>query len=148
MLIADGIVRMRWRDNWIDRVRTTEPSAPLEPGRVYEVHVSAWNTSYVFNRGHQIRVAVSSSNAPRFSANPNNGLSLIEAGAPVLARNTVHFSRRYPSRFVLPVVSLADMPHSPVVGALSASTDEPGVVAATLRKVLQQTEAGAYARSG
>ena len=33
-------------------------------------------TSYVFNPLHRIRVTVSSSNFPRFSANPNNGRSL------------------------------------------------------------------------
>ena len=45
---------MRWRLNWIDRVISKEPAPPMERGRIYEVHVSAWNTSYVFNRGHQM----------------------------------------------------------------------------------------------
>ena len=48
----------------------------LPESQVEEVTVSLWNTSYVFNRGHRIRVTVTSSNSPRFSTNDNRGLPL------------------------------------------------------------------------
>ena len=40
---------------------------------VYELWVDCWSTAYVFAPGHKIRVAISSSNFPRFAANPNTG---------------------------------------------------------------------------
>ena len=45
---------------------------------IYEVSIDLWSSCYVFNKGHRIRVDISSSNYPRFSANPNNGLPLSE----------------------------------------------------------------------
>ena len=48
-------------------------SSAAEPGNVYELTVDLWSTSIVLNRGHKIRVAVSSSNFPRFDPNPNTG---------------------------------------------------------------------------
>ena len=53
-----------------------------EPGEVYELTVKLYPTSNVFNKGHRIRVDVSSSNFPRSSRwdfprerlkNPRNG---------------------------------------------------------------------------
>ena len=32
-----------------------------------------WSTAIVFNAGHRIRIAISSSNDPRFDPNPNTG---------------------------------------------------------------------------
>ncbi|HXH22743.1 MAG TPA: CocE/NonD family hydrolase C-terminal non-catalytic domain-containing protein, partial [Dehalococcoidia bacterium] len=84
--------------------------SPVEPGRPYEVVVDLWSTSHVFREGHRIRLDVSSSNFPRFDANPNTGFpSYGERGAAkVVARNTVHFERERASYVELPVV-----PHSP-----------------------------------
>ena len=48
----------------------------MTPGNVYEVKINMWSTCYFFNKGHKIRIDISSSNYPRFSANPNNGLLL------------------------------------------------------------------------
>ena len=40
------------------------------PADSYSVNFSLWDTAYVFNAGHQIRVHVTSSNYPRFWPNP------------------------------------------------------------------------------
>jgi uncharacterized protein len=55
---------------------------------------------------------VSSSNYPRFSVNPNNGLPLSQSGqAPnVTALNTIHHSAAHPSAIILPVVTLQQLP--------------------------------------
>jgi len=105
LLIQDGIVRMRWRND------ASSPVA-MEPGKVYEAEVTLWNTSFVWNKGHKIRVAISSSNYPRFSANPNTGVGLIkeEHVAPISAQNTVYFGAGQASRITLPVVDLANLP--------------------------------------
>ncbi|HIQ22184.1 MAG TPA: CocE/NonD family hydrolase [Planctomycetes bacterium] len=95
MLLTDGILRARFREGFDREVF-------LEPNRVYELEVDLWSTSLVFNRGHRIRVSVSSSNAPRFEPNPNNGQPHMGMGNPRVANNRLYVSARYPSHIVLP----------------------------------------------
>jgi len=99
--ICDGIVRGRYRES-------LERAVLLEPGRPYEVRVDLWSTSQMFRRGHRIRLDISSSNFPRFDANPNTGEPpfTLNAGRVrrVVAENTVYFDRERPSRLVLPIV--------------------------------------------
>jgi putative CocE/NonD family hydrolase len=96
MLLTDGILRARFRESF-------ERENFLEPGKVYELTVDLWSTSIVFNRGHRIRVAVSSSNFPRFDPNPNTGRPFRADDRTRVATNTLHLSRRHPSHIVLPV---------------------------------------------
>ena len=107
ILINDGIVRMRWRHGERGGVN---PDL-ITPGQVYEVEVSLWNTSFIFPKGHQFRVSVSSSNYPRFEANPNNGKPMIEEQTPVfIAENTVHYGGSDASYFTMPVVTKEQLP--------------------------------------
>jgi len=103
VLLQDGIVRMRWRNG------PTQVSL-MHPGTIYQVSVDIWSTSFIFNAGHSIRVDISSSNFPRFSANPNNGLTLDKNGPILIAANTIYHNSQYPSQLILPVVSQADLP--------------------------------------
>lgn len=96
MLVTDGIRRASLRKGF-------ERREPLEPGEVYELDVDLWSTSLVFNAGHRIRVAVSSSNAPRFEPNPNTGDPHPLPGKSRIATNTVHLSARHPSQILLPL---------------------------------------------
>jgi len=76
----------------------------MEPGHFCELLVDLWSTSYIFNRGHRIRVAVTSSNWPRFAPNPNNGKKFrLDDDNLRVADNTIHFSEQRPSRVLLPV---------------------------------------------
>ena len=103
ILIQDGIVRMRWREHGL------EPT-PMVPGTVYNVRASMWNTSFAINTGNRIRVAISSSNYPRFSVNPNNGLPLLSNGPNITAKNTLHLSPGASSSVLLPMVKLSQLP--------------------------------------
>ncbi len=96
MLLTDGILRARFRESF-------ERETLMEPGNVYEITVDLWSTSIIFNRGHRVRVAVSSSNYPRFDANPNTGRPYRPGEKTRVATNTVHLSSRYPSHIVFPV---------------------------------------------
>ena len=96
MLIADGIFRARYHESF-------EEARLLEPGKVYPLTVDLWSTSTIFNRGHRIRVSVSSSNAPRFQANPNTGGRFGSEGPVRTAVNTLHLSKEHASRIVLPI---------------------------------------------
>jgi len=105
-LIQDGNLRMRWRDG--------SPARNMTPGQIYAVNVTLWNTCYVFDQGHSIRVSISSSNYPRYSTSPNNGWPLnTTAGAqgPIhKATNTFYHSSKYPSSITLPVIQLSELP--------------------------------------
>jgi uncharacterized protein len=96
MLVTDGIMRARYHKSF-------EEESFLTPGKVYELNVDLWSTSLVFSKRHRIRVAVSSSNSPRFEANPNTGKPFRADKETRVAKNTLHLSAKYPSRIMLPV---------------------------------------------
>ena len=54
--------------------------------------------------GAQWRVEISSSNFPRFDRNLNTGGNNFDETKGVVARNTVHHSRQYPSAIKITVV--------------------------------------------
>ena len=95
MLICDGILRMRNRngcDHW----------EFMNPGEIYEIEVDLWSTSYIWNTGHRIRVAISSSNYPRYLANPNTIDGINQNSGYTIAQNTIHFDSEHPSAIYLP----------------------------------------------
>jgi uncharacterized protein len=98
MLVTDGIRRGSLRTSF-------ERPERLEPGRVYDLSVDLWSTSLIFNKGHRIRVSVSSSNSPRFEPNANTGDPHPVAGKTRVATNTLHLSAKYPSHIRLPLYS-------------------------------------------
>ena len=99
--LTNGIVRASYRDS------DTDPS-PLEEGAITELIIDLGYTSNLFQRGHMIRLEVSSSNFPRYSRNTNTGEMPETDTAFSTARQTVHHSAQYPSRVVLPIVPGVD----------------------------------------
>ncbi|MBN1342462.1 MAG: CocE/NonD family hydrolase [Phycisphaerae bacterium] len=95
MLVLDGIVSARYRESMSDPKMMT-------PGRIYEFEIDLWSTSIIFNKGHRIRVAVSSSNFPRFEANPNTGKPRDDQGQVKVAKNTICFDEKHPSHVIFP----------------------------------------------
>ncbi|MCA9039579.1 MAG: CocE/NonD family hydrolase [Planctomycetaceae bacterium] len=97
MLVTDGILRAKYRHSF-------EVPELMVPGQVYELEVDLWSTSLIFNKGHQIRIAVSSSNDPRFEPNPNTGADHFESGDTAkVAHNRVYLAKEYPSQILLPI---------------------------------------------
>ena len=82
-LMAEGMRRLRYRNSF-------EKAEPLTPGHVAEATVDCWSTSVVFNRGHRVRVAVTSSNFPRFDVNPGTGRPWSDGGPKVKQTNRIH----------------------------------------------------------
>ena len=157
MLVQDGVQRMRWREG----VFAATPSL-MTPGTMYQVTVTVGHMSYIFNKGHRIKVgsstiiaawlrsrifdvavlcgllflyvvcvyeqyecyyhysmrsthslslssspaqvAISSSNHPRFSVNPNTGDPMNSTRPGVVAHNTVTSNAANPSALMLPVM--------------------------------------------
>jgi len=97
MLITDGILRMRNR-NGLDHWEF------MNPEEIYEIKVSLWSTSYIWNVGHKIRVSISSSNYPRFLANPNTKDAIKGNNTYKVAENTLYIGDAYPSCIILPTI--------------------------------------------
>ncbi len=97
MLVCDGILRARYR-------KSLSKPEWLTPGKPTLVEVDMWSTSIVFNKGHRIRLALSSSNSPRFDVNPNTGGFSWDGGKPVIATNSVLTDSAHPSVLLLPIV--------------------------------------------
>ena len=96
--LDETIQRMRYRDGY-DR-----PPVWMQKGQVYKVTMQPLTTSNYFAPGHRLRIEVSSSNFPRFDRNLNTGGNNYDETTAVVARNTVHHSKRYPSNIVVTVI--------------------------------------------
>ncbi|MFW9824737.1 MAG: CocE/NonD family hydrolase [Candidatus Thorarchaeota archaeon] len=98
MLITDGSLTVRSRNNYTSISLMT--GSTLD---VYELMVDLWSTAYLFAPGHKIRIAISSSNFPRFAANPNTGEPLAYSYLNYnIANNTLLVGPDYPSCIILP----------------------------------------------
>jgi len=95
-------------DETIQRVRYREgydkPPQFMDPGKVYKVAVQPMTTSNYFAPGHRIRIEVSSSNFPRFDRNLNTGGNNYDETTGLVAKNTIHHSKQYPSSIKVTVV--------------------------------------------
>ena len=98
MIVLDGVIRARHRNSM-------EKSELMKPGKIYEFGIDLWSTSLVFSPGHRIRVAISSSNSPRFEPNPNTGKPSGMDDEAKVATNTIYMNAKYPSHILLPVVA-------------------------------------------
>lgn len=97
MVVLDGIIRTRHRNSM-------EKSEPMEPEKIYELEIDLWATSLVISPGHRVRVALSSSNAPRFEPNPNTGAPSGQDDKTQVATNTIYMNADHPSHITFPVV--------------------------------------------
>lgn len=95
--VQEGILRARYREGFDKKVL-------MKAGEVYEIKIDLHSTSNYFGPGHRIRVEVSSSNFPRFDRNLNTGGNNYDETEWVIAKNTIHHSKKYPSYILLPVV--------------------------------------------
>jgi uncharacterized protein len=102
--LDESIQRLRYRDGY------DKPLVWMESGKVYKVTLQPLNTSNYFAVGHQLRIEVSSSNFPRFDRNLNTGGNNYDEGKGVIAHNSVHHSKQYPSQVTVTVVKHADGP--------------------------------------
>jgi putative CocE/NonD family hydrolase len=107
ILIQDNGFRMRWREE------PGQEPVYMEKDKVYEITLDLSLTSWVIPAGHSLRFSVQSSNNPRFSVNPQNGLLLKDPAYPgdnITAVNTLYHSAEYPSRVTLPQVTKHQLP--------------------------------------
>lgn len=103
IIISDNVVRMRWRATPYTHTITV-------PGSLYQISLALWHTCYLFEAGHLLRVAVTSSNSPRYSVNRNNGLDVHLGGPILVAENTLHFGSGSDAFVDIPVVPMQAFP--------------------------------------
>ena len=95
--LCDGIIRARYRESLSE-------AKLLAPGTIYEYTIEVGVTGNVFQKGHQIRVEISSSNFPRYDRNPNTGNEYGVDDELRPAAQTVYHSKAHPSHILLPVI--------------------------------------------
>ncbi len=95
--LDETIQRVRYREGYDKEVF-------MEKGNVYKVDLTPLSTSNFFKKGHRIRIEVSSSNFPRFARNLNTGGNNYDESEGIVAHNTIHHSKEYPSQIRLPIV--------------------------------------------
>lgn len=96
-IIDDTIFRARYREGYDKQVM-------MEEGEIYKLDMTPMTTSIEFQKGHRIRVEVTSSNFPKFVRNLNTGGNNYDESEGIVAHNTVHLSKDHPSYVVLPIV--------------------------------------------
>jgi uncharacterized protein len=97
--LDESIQRMRYREGY------DKPVAFMEKGKVFKATLQPLNTSNYFEKGHRLRIEVSSSNFPRFDRNLNTGGHNYDEDKGVVARNAVHHSKAYPSSLTYTMVA-------------------------------------------
>lgn len=95
--LDETIQRVRYREGYDKEVW-------MENGEVYEIKMTPMSTSNYFDKGHRIRIEVSSSNFPRFDRNMNTGGNNYDETEGKVATNTIHHGGIYSSRIVLPMI--------------------------------------------
>ncbi|MDJ0919170.1 MAG: CocE/NonD family hydrolase [Woeseiaceae bacterium] len=96
-IVDDTILRARYRDGYDREVF-------MEDGKIYELDFTPMTTSLEFQKGHRIRVEVSSSSFPKYVRNLNTGGNNVDESEGVAATNTIHYAPGHLSYLVLPVV--------------------------------------------
>jgi hypothetical protein len=77
----------------------------LEPGTIYKWKIAVWPTARVFEKGHRIRIEISSSNFPRYNRNLNTGAGLTGTKSTD-ALQIIHHDAEHPSHVTLPIVPI------------------------------------------
>ncbi|MGA8151190.1 MAG: CocE/NonD family hydrolase [Terriglobales bacterium] len=76
----------------------------LAPGRVYRIELDHLITSNVFQKGHRVRVQLSTTFFPNFSRNLQTGESEAVSAKMQKANVSIYVDHEHPSRILLPVV--------------------------------------------
>ena len=95
--MAEGIVRARYRES------LSKPSL-MKPGQIYRFEIDLVGTSVAFQKGHRIRVHVTSSHFPQFDRNPNTGAAFGTTDKVRIAQQTIYHDAERPSHVLLPVI--------------------------------------------
>lgn len=104
--LCDGVIRARCRDPERNGAFNSTRLSEIVPDKIYEYTIAFWRgTGNQFQKGHRIRVEISSSLFPYYLPNLNTGadnVGLETVGE--VAHQKVFHDAEHPSHIVLPVV--------------------------------------------
>jgi len=95
--LIDGMVRARFREGM-------DKPFLIEPGRAYVYDLDLWNTCQMYQKGHRIRLEISSSAFPKYDRNLNTGEALGKTTRMQAAEQKIYHDREHLSYVVLPIV--------------------------------------------
>jgi uncharacterized protein len=95
--LDEQALRVRWRDGY-------DTPVLMEPNHTYKVTLPPLVTSNVFQAGHKIRIAITSSSFPVYERNLNTGGPNYNEKNPVTAHNAIHHGPSALSAITLTVV--------------------------------------------
>ena len=95
--LDETIQRARYREGYDKEVW-------MKKGEVCKIDLTPMSTSNYFEKGHRIRIEISSSNFPRFTRNLNTGGNNYDEKEGVVAHNRIHHSAAHPSQVRLPIM--------------------------------------------
>jgi hypothetical protein len=95
--ICDGVQRAEFRNS-------LAKAEWLKPDEIYKVTVDVWATGIRFLKGHEIRLEISSSALPKFTPHLNTDTDQADETKSVIAHQTVHHTRDYPSALIVDVI--------------------------------------------
>ncbi len=98
--VCEGGLRARYR-------KSLSRETLLTPGKAERFGIDLWSTSIVFNRGHRIRLQVSSSSDPGLDPNPNTGEPFRSSTRTRVARNSLLLGGVRASYLALPEMGAA-----------------------------------------
>jgi len=75
----------------------------LEPGKISKIEIESWPTGYQLNRGHKLRIVITSSWFPRYNRNLNTDEPTYLARDSKKAVQTIYLGPGHPSKITLPV---------------------------------------------
>lgn len=97
--LVRGTIRARFRNSM-------KKPEMLEKGKIYKYEIDMWQTGITFQKGHMIRIEVSSALFPMFSRNLNTGGHNEMETEYRKAVQKIYHSPDYPSHILLPVVKV------------------------------------------
>ena len=96
--LAEGVLRARFRDGY-------DKEMLLEPGKVYEYNIRTSKIANTFQKGHRIRLTVTSSADSFIFPNSNTGNDPATDVESVTATQRIYHGKTYKSCVRLPIVS-------------------------------------------
>jgi hypothetical protein len=95
--LTNGIVRASYREG-------TKQRKLIEPGKIYEYTFKLRPISNAFQKGHRIRIEVTSSDMDRYARNQNVADAPGTTANVAIAQQAIYHGAAYPSRLELPVI--------------------------------------------
>ncbi len=113
IILTQGIKRCRFRNG-------LEEEELMTPGEIYKISVELEDLAVAFEKGHKLKIVVSSSNYPMFDVNINDGGPLYESGDTLTAENLVYSDAEHPSKIIFPYFYPLDVKEESQSGASAA----------------------------